>query len=147
MKSNEPKVTLRRHERRTSAMLEDLSTCAKTLSALTSLDSVSLGANYLSSLVLKDNHQGQYHQGRKRPSDYTSQLVHPSGVRRHAQLGGLHGDGQAPRCPGEVPFAETALIIPPKPVGEFDHPNNYLLELHLYTNGTYLRQCLQSNSQ
>ena len=41
---------------------------------------------------------------------------------------------RALECPGEVPFAETTLIIPLQPVGEFHRLNNHFLELHLYTN-------------
>ena len=52
MKSNEGKETLQQHQRRSSALPEDLPRCAKTPSALTSLDSVTLRANYLPWLVL-----------------------------------------------------------------------------------------------
>ena len=52
MKSNERKETLEQQQQRTSAVPEDLSRRAKTPSALTTLDSVTLDVNYLSRLVL-----------------------------------------------------------------------------------------------
>ena len=96
MKSNEARETLQQHQRRTSVLPKDLSMRPNTSSALTSLDPAILGANYLPRLVLQEHHQGQHHQGRKQPTDYTSQLVQPSGLRRQAELGSLHGDGHGP---------------------------------------------------
>ena len=66
MKSNESKETPQQKHCRTLALPEDLSRCAKNPSALTSSDSVILGANCPPRLAL------HYHQRRKEPTDYTT---------------------------------------------------------------------------
>ena len=111
MKSNEAGETLQQHQQRTSAPPEDLSRRATTSSALTSPDPATLGANYLPRLVLQEHYQDQHHQGRKQPTDHPASSCSPQDCKGTLNLAASTATARAPECPGEVPFAKTALII------------------------------------
>ena len=146
MKSNEVRETLQQHQRRTVALPEDLSRRANTSSPLTSLHCVTSGLNSSPGWSFRSTIRANTISTVSGPLSHPASSCSPQDCEGTLNSAASTATARAPESPGEEPFAETALIIPLKPVGEFDHPNDHLLELHLYTNGTYLGPCLHSNS-